>query len=95
MIVIDECIHLSSSSLASIGDGLLNPPLLFLLFRLGVPDGLINGEDGASSLSGSLESIHLHQERLPDEGSLVITHTSCDIHTHIESLLIAFLIVVD
>ena len=81
------------SSSSSLGDGLLDATLLFLLIRFGVSNCLINGKNSASSLSGSLKGIDLDQQGFPDESDFVVSDSVVDIDSDIHRLFVVGFII--
>lgn len=60
--------------------------MLFFLFRLGVSDSFVDGEDGASSFSGCFECVDLDEEWFPDEGLLVVSDAVVDVDALVDVL---------
>ena len=79
-----------SSSLCASGHRLLYSSLLLFLLWFGVPYGLVNWKNRASSFSCCLQSIHLHQKRLPYKVILVVTNSFVDVNPDIDIRRLGF-----
>ena len=81
------------SSSSCLGDGFLDATLLLFLIRFGVSNCLINGKNGASSLSGSLKGIDLDQQGFPNKGKLVVSDSIVDIDSNVHRLFVVGFII--